>query len=123
MGFLLEPGVALTVAPPLDELTEEVRERFRLCSSDTAAASPRFRVPGLGMSWGEVPFGSSGSKADCALPPLSLRLLLLLCCSVKLRSSSTSLLRLSFSTFRTLSLEQGSTSETGIAGLARRSRP
>lgn len=119
MGFLLELAVAALSAaplsppkaPPLDELTEEVRDRFRLCSS-TATVSPRFREPGLGMSWAEVPLGRRGSKADCALPPLSLRLLLLLCVS-RLRSSSTSLFLLSFSTFRTLSLEQGSASALG----------
>lgn len=49
MGFLLELGVPLKVAAPLDELTEEVRERFRLCSS-AAAVRPLFRVPGFGMS-------------------------------------------------------------------------
>lgn len=92
----------------------------------------------LGTSCDGVPLGKSGSKAECALPPLSFRLgkyttdgktqievihifefssilpfetylLLFLCSAVKLlSSSSTFLLRLSFNTLRTLSLEQGS---------------
>lgn len=62
MGFLMELVAPLGVVPlstaplrppdvppPPDELTEEVRDRFRLCSSATAVG-PRFREPGLGMS-------------------------------------------------------------------------
>lgn len=87
---------------------EEVRDLFMKDSSATEII-PLFRLPGLGTSCDGVPLGKRRSKAECALPPLSLRLLLLFCSVVKLlSSSSTSLLRLSFNTRRTLSLEQGS---------------
>lgn len=93
----------------------------------------------LGTRCDGVPLGKRRSKAECALPPLSLRLrkqeddhneitpifglcqscsapsqtyLLLFLCSA-LSSSSTFLLRLSFNTLRTLSLEQGSTGDFG----------
>lgn len=108
MAFLLVPGVPLGAWTPLPELMEEVRDLFMMDSSATEAI-PLFRLPGLGTSCDGVPFGNRGSNAECALPPLSLRLLLLFCSAMKLlSSSSTSLLRLSFNTLRTLSLEQGS---------------
>lgn len=107
------PELPLEVWTPLPELMDEVRDRFMVVSSATEVI-PLFKLPGLGTSWDDVPLGRRGSKADCVLPPLSLRLLLLFCSDVKLlSSSSTSLLRLSFSTLRTLSLEQGSVSAWG----------
>lgn len=105
--------VPLGAWTPLPELMEEVRDLFMMDSS-ASDAIPLFRLPGLGTSCDGVPLGKRGSKAECALPPLSLRLLLLFCSVVKLlSSSSTSLLRLSFNTLRTLSLEQGSTGALG----------
>lgn len=107
------PGVPLGAWAPLAELMEDVRDLFMIDSS-TNEVIPLFRLPGLGTSCDGVPFGKRGPKAECALPPLSLRLLLLLCSVMKLlSSSSTSLLRLSFKTLRTLSLEQGSTGALG----------
>lgn len=107
------PGVPLGASAPLPELMEDVRDLFMVDSS-ASAVIPLFRVPGFGTSCDGVPLGKRGPKAECALPPLSLRLLLLLCSVVKLlSSSSTSLLRLSFKTLRTLSLEQGS---AGVLG-------
>lgn len=101
-------GVPLGAWTTLTELMEEVRDLFMVDSS-TSEVIPLFRLPGLGTSCDGVPLGKTDSKAEWALPPLSLRLLLLLCSVVKLlSSSSTSLLRLSFNTLRTLSLEQGS---------------
>lgn len=113
MGFRLVPGVPLGAWAPLPELMEDVRDLFMIESS-AREAIPLFRFPGLGTSCDGVPLGRRGSKAECALPPLSLRRLLLFCSVVELlSSSSTSLLRLSFSTLRTLSLEQGSTGALG----------
>lgn len=113
MAFLLVPKVPLGAWAPLPELIEEVRDLFMMDSSATEVI-PLLRLPGLGTSCDGVPLGKRGSKAECALPPLSLRLLLLFCSLVKLlSSSSTSLLRLSFSTLRTLSLEHGSAGALG----------
>lgn len=107
------PGVPLGAWTPLPELMDEVRDLFMMDSSATDVI-PLFRLPGLGTSCDGVPLGKRGSKAECALPPLSLRLLLLFCSVVKFLSSScTSLLRLSFNTLRTLSLEQGSAGALG----------
>lgn len=107
------PGVPLGAWTPLAELMEEVRDLFMMDSS-AIEVIPLFRFPGLGTSCDGVPLGRRGPKAECALPPLSLRLLLLFCSVAKvLSSSSTSLLRLSFNTLRTLSLEQGSAEALG----------
>lgn len=108
MGFLLVPEVPLGEWITLLELMDEVRDLFMMDSS-ASEVIPLFRLPGFGTSCDGAPLGSRDPKAEFALPPLSLRLLLLLCSVVKLlSSSSTSLLRLSFNTLRTLSLEQGS---------------
>lgn len=113
MGFRVVPGVPLGAWNPVPELIDDVRDLF-IMDSSISEVIPLFRLPGLGTSCDGVPLGKSGSKAECALPPLSLRLLLFLCSVVKLlSSSSTFLLRVSLNTLRTLSLEQGS---TGLLG-------
>lgn len=101
MGFRVVPGVPLGDWNPVPELIEDVRDLF-IMDSSISEVIPLFRLPGLeqvrrilhverqhidlgvysffndkthlGTSCDGVPLGKSGSKAECALPPLSLRL-------------------------------------------------
>lgn len=91
------------------ELTEDVRERLFKWSSELWEARPRFKVPGLGTKDAGTPLAIRGSNAECPLPLLSWRLLLFSWPSMRIWSSSSTVLFLrSLRALSTVSFAHGS---------------
>lgn len=108
MALRLELGM-----PPVHvlvrELTEEVRDRLFKWSSELWEARLLFREPGLGTNAAGTPLATRGSNAECPLPLLSWRLLLLSWPSrCSWSSSPTVLFFFSLRAFSTVSFAQGS---------------
>lgn len=92
------------------ELTEEVRDLLFEWSSELWELRPLFRDPGLGTKEAGPPLATRGSNAECPLPLLSWRLLLVSWLSVNIWSSSSSTVLFFFSlrALSTVSFAHGS---------------